>query len=106
MKLRMLWSAIGRLSVERTSARLASASGPVGSTRTSFMAGLARVPTSVIRQGGSAHHTILRTKSHATVVGDARRHMPSLPTATAGHRGPVRCLWALGARVEETQTCE
>jgi NAD(P)-dependent dehydrogenase (short-subunit alcohol dehydrogenase family) len=37
MKLRMLWSAIGRLSVERTSARLASASGPVGSTRASFI---------------------------------------------------------------------
>ena len=32
--------------------------------------------------------------------------IPPFPPATLGHRGPVRCLWALGARVEETQTCE
>jgi hypothetical protein len=35
-KLRMLCSAIGWLSVERTSSRLASTSGPVGSARIVF----------------------------------------------------------------------
>jgi hypothetical protein len=36
-KVRMLWITIGRLSVDRTSARLASTSGPVGSARMSSM---------------------------------------------------------------------
>src|SRR5438874_7208417 len=33
----MLWSTIGRLSVDRTNARVASASGPRGRVRMSFM---------------------------------------------------------------------
>ena len=33
----MLWSTIGRLTEDRAMARLASAIGPVGSTRMSFM---------------------------------------------------------------------
>ena len=32
--------------------------------------------------------------------------MPPLPPAALVTAEPVRCLWALGPRVEETQTCE